>query len=194
MKILLDVDGVLADFAGAVANRLGLDPNSFSTPEMTEVMNERQKEEFFYLSFEHSFCEELHSYGGTTEFYQKLLKRTSDIVIVTKPWNGPLWYQERITWLSDHFSISKDSIIFCSKKELIEGDVLIEDNAENLNKWCEAHNKPGILLNRPWNINYKTVQGVKRAKSYDNIIFHLDALKKSFGYLGNYAPNHPSRL
>lgn len=49
-------------------------------------------------------------------------------------------------WLNDH-------IIITQHKELVQGDVLIDDCAENIHKWniASSTHRFGLLLSQPWN-------------------------------------------
>lgn len=177
MRILCDVDGVLADFVAAVCRNLkgDLDPEDFKEPSMLDAMDQEDKKRFELLSKRDGFCSTIRPYPGAKSF----LKMLEDVHIVTKPWNSPTWSWERSRWLEEHFGIDKSKIIFTGLKHMVHGDVLIEDNADNLNQWSEENPRgAGILLDRPWNRDHPLLEGSIRVKTYDEALVVIKFQKK----------------
>jgi 5'(3')-deoxyribonucleotidase len=74
------------------------------------------------------------------------------VTFLTAPWPGlRTWTHIRTQWLWKHFGASFEDIIFTTRKELVYGDVLIEDSAHNTEKWQEFWGKKPILLARAYN-------------------------------------------
>jgi 5'(3')-deoxyribonucleotidase len=174
VRILIDCDGVVADFVGgliAAANPILTSP-PYRLPKLTEDM-------FTAYEFKDSglppatvrvlnsimngpgFVEELPLYIGAVKAVDLLLNEGHEIVFVTKPHKGsPTWVYERTRWLGWHFP-GQCKIVHTAHKELIPGDALIEDSPDNLTRWYSEteYNKPAhpvpILIDRPWNRGIK---------------------------------------
>lgn len=170
MRILLDVDGVIADFVGAICYELDnrYVPEDFKEPSMLEAMSPWDQNRFEQLSRMEGLCESIEPYDDAKSFVEEL-HELGEVYAVTKPWKARTWAWERMNWLEDRFGIQRDRIIFTGQKHLVRGDVLIEDNAENLNSW-HLHTDGGIalLLDRPWNRSFPCA-GIS-AKDYETII------------------------
>lgn len=148
--ILLDVDGVIADFYGAVARVLYL--NNSSRPQATkwdfidDLKRQRPGDYKVYKqrSSQPSFCLGIDPYDGAADFVNRL-REYGEVVAVTSPLTHcPTWCAERRDWLMTNFAFSPDDIIFARRKELVVGDIFIDDKYEHLNawndRWCGAHN------------------------------------------------------
>lgn len=66
----------------------------------------------------------------------------SDLYFVTKPIKGSAsWCGDRISWLQTHFGDELASkYVFTRNKEIVDGDVLIDDKISNCEKWLDVHN------------------------------------------------------
>jgi 5'(3')-deoxyribonucleotidase len=64
-------------------------------------------------------------------------KAKFDFVWVTRPWPEVCedWEKARRRWLMKHFGATTDNIIFTGRKELIDGDVFIDDHDKNIFAW-----------------------------------------------------------
>jgi 5'(3')-deoxyribonucleotidase len=98
------------------------------------------------------FCRDMPVYPGAREFVAAL-RGFGEIVAVTTPFVGvDHWEADRRGWLNTHFGIGHDNVVFCKRKELVCGDVLVEDKPDNALAWGAAWPKGWpILLRRPWN-------------------------------------------
>lgn len=154
MKILLDCDGILADFVRAtfaelengkgyifreedvtqhnMLKCLGLDP------ETVEWLSERWKDE--------GFCAGILPYPDAFSGVFRL-SEIGDIVTVTAPLPGSkTWASERIEWLRHHFGLT--SVVSTKEKQHVIGDVLIDDDFRHLiGSPCAKK----IMFRRPWN-------------------------------------------
>lgn len=108
--VFLDLDGVLADFDGAVANPV------WDPPEM----------------FVPGFFRNLKVMPGAHEAVSKLLANPGlDVYIGSKPSTKNFWSSiEKYEWVSEHFPKLLRRIVLVCDKSLLRGDVLVDDDKE----------------------------------------------------------------
>lgn len=147
--ILVDVDGVLGDFVGAVLDALHAitgvrhPPEAITTheglfndPAITAPHSAKLKK----AVAQRGFC--LHGIKPYPDAYLGLvrLRQRAHVRILTAPWEGsPYWHGERCEWLIDHFHIPPRNVIFDSAKNRHDGDVLLDDRLVHLQMWQEQH-------------------------------------------------------
>jgi 5'(3')-deoxyribonucleotidase len=176
-RVLLDVDGVLADFVGAflgvVRDRLGREhtPEDIHSFGIANSLN-LSKDEF-------DTCAEVVSqpgFGRTLAIYPgaqegvAALQRIADVYIVTSPWNSnPTWTHDREWWLYENFHIPYNRVVHTSAKHLVRGDVLVDDKVDTVATWCEEHpGCTGIVWDTPH--NRREPWGWLRTNSWDRLI------------------------
>lgn len=171
MRILLDCDGILADFVGATLDYLNMGPvvkGYMLTPDQVDgcdIAKSLGLDDFdsgrLYSHWRSAgFASALKPYYGAKDFVRELRKR-GDVVVVTTPLKDSLtWCWERTAWLSRHYGLT--DVVFTRDKSLVSGDVLIDDHPTQL------QNFPGrrILLDRPWNRS----ADLPRVYSYSEIL------------------------
>lgn len=157
--ILIDCDGVLADFFGAcqfLAEDLGivLCPKEY---DFMQSLDSKHKAKLVTEINRQGFCANIWTYDGAIRLVNKLrhlaaARFGTTLVCVTSPWvTGPSWDWERRAWLRDWFRFETEQIIFCKNKWLVNGSILIEDSDTNLAEWLIYTGKPSIRISRPWN-------------------------------------------
>ncbi len=143
-RVLLDVDGVLADFIGRVCatiyNLSGLERTpeqvtefdfcrSLALPADVARLVKR------HISEEPGWWSSLEPLPGAVEGVARL-REVADVYIVTSPWNScRTWLHEREAWLATHFGIPHSRVIACSAKHLVAGDMLVDDKTETCAAW-----------------------------------------------------------
>ncbi len=156
--VLVDVDGVLADFVGGVCARVNetipkivhqFKPTDFKEWDIGKLLPSYWKG----IVSKPGFCYNLEPYPDAKEGMKALLDSGAKIVVVTSPWHSETWISERIEWLALHMKISRQDVIFAEGKHkaLIKGDFLIEDSLENAQAWNRNQSGYAHLVNRPWN-------------------------------------------
>jgi 5'(3')-deoxyribonucleotidase len=179
---LCDVDGVLADFVASVLKFVNYEiPRVWSPFQHKHVTNwdifaalkqEHLQDKFDAHASTPGFCQNLTVLPGARLFFDRLRMR-GEVVVVTAPYeSAKLWTHERLAWLKTHFEVPKKDVVFCKRKELVRGDVLIDDALHN------AQDFPGpvLLIDRPWNRADKLPEHVTRCFGYDAAIDELDRL------------------
>lgn len=164
-RVLLDVDGVLADFVGAflavVEQQLGRshtaeDVHSFGIANSLNL----SKDEFdrcAEIVGKPGFCRSLAVCPGAIEGVAQL-RELAEVYIVTSPWNtNPTWTHDREQWLAEHFGIPSARVVHTSAKHLVRGDVLVDDKTETLRDWLRERDHGGIAVQ--WQTPHNRLDG-----------------------------------
>lgn len=157
-RVLLDVDGVLADFLEAsltvIKNLSGktYTIDDFKTWDLFETVPRAFEQPFYDAVNRPGWCRALQVYPGAIEGV-RALRQVSDLYVVTSPLNHvPTWTHEREAWLHEHFGIPHKQVVHTSAKYLCLGDLLIDDRPANIEKWEAEHpNGRGLLWDQPYN-------------------------------------------
>jgi 5'(3')-deoxyribonucleotidase len=154
MNILIDVDGVLADFIGAwldvfngvtaewdVAPVLREHVDGMRIHECKEILKRQEEvrerggedalEMTGQLVNDFGFCTNIDRYPWAKELVQEL-RDLGRVRFVTHPLEGHrTWAFERDRWLVRHFGAKLHEVMHVRDKSLVAGSVLIEDNVHN---------------------------------------------------------------
>jgi 5'(3')-deoxyribonucleotidase len=167
--ILLDVDGLLRDFATPAlgwAHLLGADrsitADTLTTYDIASLLHHTVRERWLYQVSKRGFCASLKPYPGTRKLVEQL-RELGDVVAVTAPMpGGATWESESRAWLREHFGFQRDDVLSGSGKHWVGGDFFADDTATHLASWAfrweGAH--PSInyanrcfLIERPYNVD-----------------------------------------
>lgn len=110
------MDGVLADFDGAITSTVELDP-----PEM----------------FVPGFFRGLKVHEGAKDAVAKILADGRyEVFIGSKTtWKNTLCATEKMDWIAEHFPALKKKMMLVCNKKLLRGDILIDDDLE---RWAKV--------------------------------------------------------
>jgi len=113
LRIFIDLDGVLADFALLASAH----PNFTGDGHCPD------------LDLDFSILQPI---PGAKLAVQALLDSGHDLLIAsTAPWDNPnAWTQKRL-WVADHFPQFRKKLILTHRKDLLIGDILIDDHTWN---------------------------------------------------------------
>jgi len=195
VRVLVDCDGVLADFvlrvvefvnhhtAGATRADFGRDAVPYTHDHVTgwdcfaALGAEHLQGAFDAHASRPGFCRGLPVLKGAEQFVEAIRDLGCELVIVTTPYEAAqLWTHERIAWLRSHFEIEKRDVVFCKRKELVRGEVLIDDALHNAESFAEAGGRV-LLLDSPWNQTDKPLpEGVTRCHGYSEVIAEIMGL------------------
>lgn len=189
MKILIDVDGVVADLVTPVLERINKETNAsiqyddissfYFLDTKHRILTKDQSEVARRAFSEPGLVESLSIIPGAQEGVQALREHNHEIIWVTSPWkDSKSWCYERTRWLAQNFDANSDDVIFCSKKERIPGNVFIDDRSKSVEEW-QKKNYSGVALlyDQPWNQeNSKNKRFTWQ--SINGLLWHLDILDR----------------
>ena len=128
-KILyVDMDGVIADFAGAINK---IDP-SIDMSNSTENWQERSDKVDDICQIYPTIFEYLDVIDGAKEAITKLSEKYDIYFLSTPMWSLPMSFMGKRIWLEKNFGeLSNKKLILTHRKDLAIGDILIDDTKRN---------------------------------------------------------------
>jgi 5'(3')-deoxyribonucleotidase len=181
--VLLDVDGVLADMVTPSLERIAqlggpvVHHDELLTWEIFDTFDVKYKKHVHAMWHERGFCGSLEPYEGS-QAAVKRLREIADVVCVTAATPSGWWHQERVEWLEKLYGIPSSAVIFAYRKELVRGDVFVEDKARTLFDWAACNPVgQGVLWERSYNRQVEPPSGVVKTLDWDLVIglVHLGA-------------------
>ena len=185
MRILLDIDGVCADFItpclAAIKTYTGQEYTADAIDDwdiMKALCIPGTDAGAIYKSMQvPGLCLNIPVYEGAVAGVKRL-RELGEVWAVTSPFGGSHWMHERDQWLIEKLGFNKDDILHVrsNTKHGITGDFLIEDKTSTLVKWCAHHPKgQGILFRRSYN-ERDGWEGTS-ANTWDGIVAAVEALR-----------------
>lgn len=159
--LVLDVDGVLADFVGATLDFLERNYAvyvDYADLKLWDFMEHPVLQPYRKVAKGHwatpGFAANLVPMKGTVEAVRRLRELT-DLRYATSPMgSNPTWIVERNAWLNRHFGPTlNENIRHTSTKSEMKGHIFCDDKIENVVEYRQAH--PGavvILHTQPYNV------------------------------------------
>ena len=116
-RIYFDMDGVLVDFESGLAK-------------VDEATTEQYKGKLDEIPGLFALMEPT---PGAAEVVRLLARNNYDLfILTTSPWNNPTAASDKIEWVKKHLDdIFHKRVIITHRKDLLEGDYLIDDRAKN---------------------------------------------------------------
>ena len=184
IDILLDVDGVLADFATPaveILNRLtgqNLSPHEVDTwhvqdayaPFVPPDKFPHVIESFRAAISTRGFCAELPVLPHAKEAVATLRAIPGiHVYPCTSPSLARHWVYERAQWLWKHFQFPHNEVIHTAAKFKCDGAMLVDDHVENVEKWLARRRGVGAVWHTPQNKNQNLPRWphAKPEKQYD---------------------------
>lgn len=175
MRLLCDIDGVCADYVGGLIQAIDdicgkkIQRESLTTWDFFESLPLTDIDKAFLREEINApgFCQSLKVLPGAKEGITAIKKLGIEVLFVTAPYvTSPSWCHERSNWLiSNGFAANHNEIIHTAAKHAISGDVLVDDNPDNVRAW-ETHNPngTGIIFRAPYNV---FAEGMKVGSFYE---------------------------
>lgn len=177
MRLLIDQDEVLAQFTAKVLQWWNEDQGENAQIEDIKTYHIQEslgpKAHYFIKSCMRfpDFFTSLEPVPGAIEGMKQLVEMGHDVVIVTKiPTSAPGAYHGKMEWVRKHLPfLSVKNIVGCQRKELVQGDLLLDDSPKNVYDYLNCGRKI-IIFDRPWNRDIKEFKHVPRVHSWDEFI------------------------
>ena len=158
--ILCDVDGVLADFTGALLDQCGtvVKPSDINNWDLFSMLEPDCRAKAFKILQNSEFWRNLPVFPHAQEAVEDL-RRKGRVLFVTSPWANSTtgwechgWGYARAHWLREHFSTPSADLIIAYSKGYVRGDILIDDRFKNISEWSTMNpNGRAYLMRRPHN-------------------------------------------
>ncbi len=160
--VLVDCDGVLADFVGGVlelvenVTGLAYEPHDVDQFDFCKALKIGGLDASLikHKIGAPGFCTSLAPYDGARKGIEAL-REIAEVYIVTSPWNScATWTSERESWLWRHFKVPHSHIVHTSAKHLVCGDVFVDDKTSMVAAWESAWpDRVAVRWNTPHNRN-----------------------------------------
>jgi 5'(3')-deoxyribonucleotidase len=168
-NILLDQDGVIADFITPCIKRMNeelgenltlkeyVDIGLFNVDEVYGISEKRFWE---ILEKNDTFWSSLNPFPWSKKLVE-YLSEIAPITVCTSPSDNPKCFEQKSKWLLD-FGFEPDQIMIGKRKYLManRGNVLIDDFDRNIKKFENA-NGHAILVPSTWNTHNLTFEKIK---------------------------------
>jgi len=171
MRILLDMDGVVADFLGLLLKQYNhLTGENVKRQDIRHVrVGKSVKDPMTIRKLIEStgFIRNLDPLPGAIDGVNSLVKGGHDVVFVSNGTNCETSGHEKRDWLKYHFNKTWDIVplVLTYHKYLVRGDCLVDDNPKHLRN-LDKSTTP-LLWNHPYNAN---VQDYIRIYDWSNLL------------------------
>lgn len=180
--ILIDVDSVVADLVNPsleIMNERFPDEKVkyedivefyFLDHEKYNIINKKQSDFIKGMWNQPYFAFRLPLIEGAKEGVEEL-KKLGNVFFITSPWpTSRTWCFDRASWIEREFDVGHDNVIFTGHKELVKGDVLIDDCPKYIRQWGDEGNQDKVvILDHPWN-RKEDLKNFARAKTWKGIV------------------------
>ena len=180
MTILVDMDDtieqLLAEWIRSVNTKFGRSAtvDEVKSWNVAAVYPGLSWEEVYMVTVEPGFWGRVEPIPGAAEGLQKLMADGHDVFIVTATYYESVPEKMKDLLFKYFPFISWDHVIVASRKQMIRGDVLIDDGIHNL----EGGEYAKILVTAPHNKDYDAeANGMIRVNSWDEILEAIDRLE-----------------
>ena len=172
-RVLVDVDGVLADFGGATSRTLAalggqpFDPEALTNWDLNDHIG-GHKEEMCRAWRSEGWCSNIRPYSNAVEGI-KQLSAIADIYYVTAPfYEAPHWMWERLNWLKQWVGATDYQVSFTHAKYLVDGDFMVEDRPKNIKAWADAHpDRTVVIWDQPYTRDIGPIPNSFRTRDWD---------------------------
>lgn len=178
MRVVLDVDGVVADFVGGVLdvfNAICYPPvtrDQVREWEMETLLPEAYRPVFFWHCSQPGFCADLAPLPSAVAAIREMRRRGHDVVFATSPWSSETWIPERTAWLERHFGAVE--IHHVKDKTGVHGDVFVDDKPEHVIAWHLAHPRAHACL---WDAPYNRGSNLRRLHNWPDALAMIEGIK-----------------
>lgn len=173
MRILVDVDGVIADWGAEYGNVLdtwgeeaaGIPRHAQQRSfDLHEGRTEREIEIIRSVMVNEGFYSRLVPIPGAKKALKRLVKQGHDVRLVTSPFlSNPTCASDKLNWIMRHYGTHWGArTILTNDKTLVRGDILIDDKP--VITGVAAPEWQHVLFDQPYN---QAAQGAARLETWD---------------------------
>lgn len=163
MRLLIDMDGVTADLLAHWLDTLTQQTGIIRTKDdvkewsVHKAYPELSPGQVYSLLDEPDFFRHLAPVPQAVSTLRRLMAK-HEVVFLTACTKG---HRAKLEWIAEHIpEFNLDNVVFAKRKELVQGDFLLDDYTLNLESWQSAW--PGgvpvcfaAAYNTDWNGNYR---------------------------------------
>lgn len=178
MIAFIDLDGVVADFVGAVMIANGIDPDGFEWPSehlgnwnLHEVLG-ISKSKMWLEAHRHEWWDNLTPYPGAVDFVTRLQEEMEQVYFLSSPSLDHHSFSGKAAFVGRHFpNVSSRNLILTPHKHLLAGvdRILIDDSDAQISSFWDASGNT-ILIPRPWNMDHRLYYEMSHEEIYHETI------------------------
>jgi 5'-nucleotidase len=181
MRMLIDQDGVLADFDAKLfedlAGVVDWPPRALAREARfcTDFVTRRERKIIRAYIEETDYFRHLPVIDGAKEGIAKLLELGHDLWVCTKPLEAnKTCATDKMAWINEHFPELHDKVIIAPNKGLIKGDILLDDCIKE--EWLGVAEWRPIHYSYPHNamkpgLRFTWADDVRLLESYGGITY-----------------------
>lgn len=164
-KLILDIDGVIASFHSPLIleyNKRYLGNLNINDIDCElETLGPELYTKLVGIFNEPNWFLNLEPLPNAINTASSFIDLNYSVTICTAPardltgFTNPGSAAEKYVWIRKWLPFWANNVIITKSKELVFGDMLIDDTGHNIVNWCREHpNGIGFLLDQPWNKNF----------------------------------------
>lgn len=176
-RVLIDVDGVVADFVGAGLRTLVqiggpvVERDTISTWQMRDCLPPEWADALFATWKHPGWCASIPVFDGAQEAVAAIHRKAEVIFVTAALPDAPHWMWERTCWLGTHFNVTDRNIIFTWAKHVVTGDMLVDDKTANIIEWHQEYPEGiAVLWETPANRNDRVPEKVIRTRNWAKVL------------------------
>lgn len=174
IRVLFDLDDTLTDFIHELVDRYN---KKYETEHTIDECNQWNLNEIFEhnileLIDDEDFFESVKPKERVVELMEKWTRDDRYEIYIVTSCLKPINYMKKVKWFERHmpfFPVGR--VIPITNKEIIQGDILVDDNPNNLRKWQEE-NCDGfcLMMNAPHNQSCDEFFRIERFEQIESIL------------------------
>ena len=135
-RILVDMDGVLADYNGRLFELNLIKPEEFIFETWRKcAISQTRKEKLKKITHSKGFYKSLKPIQDAVLSLDKLVEMGYDIYICSRPSATAFSYAEKFEWINKYFKQFTENLILTRNKSIVCGDYFIDDSLDKLLQW-----------------------------------------------------------
>lgn len=157
-RVLLDCDGVLADFVSAMLEACGssLQPDEITDWGIFDLIGSADGDDVrrkaLAIADDPDFWRSLPVIPLAQENVAHMMASDSEVFVVTSPWESCKgWDVARRQWLAEHFGIDRYHVVITPAKHVVSGDFFLDDKPEHVRAWRANNRGFAVLYDAPYN-------------------------------------------